>query len=332
MKSNIILLVITLMLFSSFRPNLLNKKATIAFYNVENLFDTIDDPGITDEEFLPVSEKQWNTQRYNKKLEDIARVLGGINSEELPEVIGLCEVENRGVLEDLIATEPLTSGNYQIVHVDSPDKRGIDVALLFRKREFKLLSHEALLVDPGFETRDILHVTGKLGKDQFHLFVNHWPSRWGGVEKSESNRLVAAQTLKKKVDEILAENNEAKIVIMGDMNDEPDNKSLAEIVQAMAPNQKAELYNLMIPLDEQNRGSYNYRGHWNMIDNILVSETVLRGKGFVTTDQLGQVYHEAWMEYRNKDGQMSPNRTYGGLNYYGGVSDHFPVYLNLEWR
>ncbi len=332
MKSKIILLVLTIVLFVSCQQDPLKKKATIAFYNVENLFDTIDDPAIDDEEFLPVSEKQWNMQRYNKKLEDIARVLGGINSEELPEVIGLCEVENRGVLEDLIATEPLKAGNYQIVHVDSPDKRGIDVALLFRKKEFKVLSHEALLVDPGFETRDILHVTGKLGKDQLHLFVNHWPSRWGGVEQSEPNRLVAAQVLKSKVDELLSENAEAKIIIIGDMNDEPDNKSLAEIVQAMAPNQKAELYNLMIPLDEQNRGSYNYRGDWNMIDNILVSDAVLHGSGFIATDQLGQVYHETWMEYRNKDGEMSPNRTYGGPNYYEGVSDHFPVYLNLEWR
>ncbi len=332
MKSNLILLALTLMLFVSCQPNLLKKKATIVFYNVENLFDTIDDPAINDEEFLPVSEKEWNTLRYNKKLEDIAKVLGGINSEELPELIGLCEVENRGVLEDLIATEPLTLGNYQIVHIDSPDKRGIDVALLFRQGEFKVLSHEAILVDPGFETRDILHVTGKLGRDEIHLFVNHWPSRWGGMEQSEPNRIVAAQTLKKKADEILAENAEAKIIIIGDTNDEPDNKSLAEIVQAMAPNTKANLYNLMIPLHEQNLGSYHYRGEWNMIDNIIVSEAVLRGNGFVATDQLGQVYHETWMEYRNKNGEMSPNRTYGGSNYYGGVSDHFPVYLNLEWR
>jgi predicted extracellular nuclease len=332
MKSNLILLAITLTLFVSCQPNLLKKKATIVFYNVENLFDTIDDPAINDEEFLPVSEKQWNTERYNKKLEDIAKVLGGINNEELPEVIGLCEVENRDVLEDLAATAPLASGNYQIVHIDSPDKRGIDVALLFRKREFKVLSHEAIVIDPGFETRDILHVTGKLGKEELHLFVNHWPSRWGGVEQSEPNRIVAAQTLRNKVDELLAKDAGAKIIIIGDTNDEPDNKSLSEIVQAMAPNTKANLYNLMIPLDEQNKGSYYYRGDWNMIDNIIVSDAVLRGKGFVATDQLGQVYHETWMEYRNKNGEMSPNRTYGGPNYYGGVSDHFPVYLKLEWR
>jgi len=332
MKSKLVLFVSILALFVSCRPQLLKKKATIVFYNVENLFDTIDDPAINDGEFLPGSDKQWNTERYHKKLEDIARALGEINAEELPEVIGLCEVENRGVLEDLIATEPLTAGNYQIVHTDSPDKRGIDVALLFRKKEFKVVSHEVIGVDPGFETRDILHVNGKLGKDEFHLFVNHWPSRSGGAEQSEPNRLVAARVLKKQVDELLTENAEAKIIIIGDMNDEPDNKSLAEIVQAMAPNTKANLYNLMIPLDEQNLGSYHYRGEWNMIDNLIVSETVLRGKGFMVTDQLGQVYHETWMEYRNRNGTMSPNRTYGGSNYYGGVSDHFPVFMMLEWR
>lgn len=330
MKSKLILLALLVLILGACKQDPLKKQATVVFYNVENLFDTINDPVINDEEFLPEAEKEWNSERYAKKLADLSRVLGAVNPEELPEIIGLCEVENRQVVEDLAATAPLAQGNYQTVHIDSPDKRGIDVALLFRKGEFKLIHHEALLVDPGFETRDILHVYGKLGKDKIHLFVNHWPSRWGGLEKSQPNRLVAAETLKTKVDELLADDPEAKIIIMGDMNDEPDNKSLAEVLNAQAPNSKAELYNLMIPLDEQHKGSYNYRGNWNMLDNLVVSASVLRGKGFVVTDQLGQVFQQEWMEYRNKKGQVSPNRTYGGPNYYGGISDHFPVYLQLN--
>ncbi|WP_299579508.1 endonuclease/exonuclease/phosphatase family protein [uncultured Sunxiuqinia sp.] len=332
MKSKLILLALVVLVLSACQPNPLTKRATLVFYNVENLFDTINDPAINDEEFLPDAEKKWNSERYTKKLEDLSRVLGAVNPEELPEIIGLCEVENRQVVEDLAATAPLAEGKYQAVHIDSPDKRGIDVALLFRKGAFKLIHHEALPVDPGFETRDILHVYGKLGKDKIHLFVNHWPSRWGGLKKSQPNRLVAAQTLKTKVDELLTADPQAKIIIMGDMNDEPDNKSLAEVLNARAPNTQAELYNLMIPLDEQQKGSYFYRGNWNMLDNLVVSASVLRGKGFVVTDQLGQVFQQEWMEYRNKNGQVSPNRTYGGPNYYGGISDHFPVYLQLNWQ
>ncbi len=332
MKKHLILFVLAMIYLVSCQQDPLKKKATIAFYNVENLFDTIDDPAINDEEFLPTAEKQWNTERYNKKLHDIARVLGSINKEELPEIIGVCEIENRRVLEDLIKAEPLAKGNYQIVHIDSPDKRGIDVGLLYRKDEFQVLSQEALLVDPGFETRDILHVYGKLDNDKVHLFVNHWPSRWGGMEKSEPNRLVAAQILKNKVDELLADDPEAKIIIMGDMNDEPTNKSLAQVLNAKAPNSKAELYNLMIPLKEENKGSYNYRDNWNMLDNLVVSAAVLHGHGLVVNDQLGVIFHEPWMEYHNKNGNMAPNRTYGGPNYYGGISDHFPVYMQLNWQ
>ncbi|WP_159519211.1 endonuclease/exonuclease/phosphatase family protein [Sunxiuqinia indica] len=332
MRSRIFFFSLLVVFLVSCQRDPLKKKATIVFYNLENLFDTIDDPAIDDEEFLPEADRHWNSERYEKKLQDIAQVIAAINTEELPELIGVCEIENQTVLNDLVEEEPLAGGNYQIVHIDSPDKRGIDVGLLYRKGEFKVLEKEAILVNPGFETRDILYVFGKLGKDKVHVFVNHWPSRWGGLEKSQPNRIVAAQTLKNKVDEILEDNAKAKIIIIGDMNDEPDNKSLAEILDAQTPDSKADLYNLMIPLDEQNLGSYNYRGDWNMIDNIVVSASVLHGEGFVANDQLGQVFHQPWMEYRNNAGQMSPNRTYGGPNYYGGISDHFPVYLQLNWN
>lgn len=332
MIKKVILLSLFIALIVSCQEDPLKKQATVVFYNVENLFDTIDDPSTNDEEFLPASDKQWNTERYQKKLADIAKVLGNINAQELPELIGLCEIENQQVLKDLVQTEPLTKGNYQIVHFNSPDERGIDVALLFREGEFKVLSKEAILVNPGFKTRDILHVYGKLGNERLHLFVNHWPSRWGGLEKSQPNRIVAAQTLKTNVDSLIAENPEVKIIIMGDMNDEPDNKSLIDVLGAKAPNSSAELYNLMIPLDEQKLGSYNYQGNWNMLDNLIISEPVLKGDGLVVSDQLGQVFHQAWMEYRNKNDEMSPNRTYGGPNYYGGISDHFPVYMHLNWN
>jgi predicted extracellular nuclease len=331
MKNKAFLFALFVVFFqASCKQNPLKKKATIVFYNVENLFDTIDDPAINDEEFLPESPKRWDSGRYYKKLNDIAEVLASINKEELPELIGLCEVENLSVLEDLVETEKLARGKYRIIHVDSPDKRGIDVALLYRQGEFRAFSHDAILVNPGFNTRDILYVNGKLGKDELHIFVNHWPSRVGGVEKSEPNRIVAAETLKEIVDDILSANAQAKIIIMGDMNDEPENKSLSEVLEAAPPDSIARLYNLMFPFKKQNKGSYNYQGNWNVLDNIVVSSSVLHERGFVLNDQLGQVFHETWMEYTNKNGNMSPNRTYGGPNYFGGVSDHFPVYIQLE--
>lgn len=330
MKHQTFFLILLVVFLASCSKNPLKRKATIVFYNTENLFDTIDDPKINDEEFLPQAEKHWNTQKYDKKINDLAHVISSIDTLELPELVGLAEIENQRVLEDLIHTKYLSKGHYQIVHVDSPDKRGIDVALLYRKDEFKVISFEAIHVDPGFATRDILHVYGKLDGDKIHLFVNHWPSRWGGQEQSEPNRIVAAKTLKKKVDEILSANPNAKIIIMGDMNDEPDNKSLSEVLAAKSPASKAELYNLMIPLDEQNKGTYNYRGNWNMIDNLVVSQSVLHGKGFIVSDKLGEIFHAKWMEYTNKNGEMSPSRTYGGPNYYGGISDHFPVYMELN--
>ena len=304
------------------------KQATVVFYNVENLFDTVDDPHCNDNEFLPESNKKWTVERYQKKLEDISRALTEINPEDLPEVIGLCEIENQTVLEDLTQTPAMARGEYSIVHQDSPDPRGIDVALLYRPAEFKLISYEVLSVDPGFKTRDILHVFGKLGRDKMHFFVNHWPSRIGGLEKSEPKRIAAAQTLRNKVDQLLAEDPSAKIVIMGDMNDEPANNSLLVTLGAKAPGNEANLINLMLPLDEQNQGSYNYRGDWNMLDNLIVSAPLLEGRGFQTKAP-GTIFHRPWMEHKNKKGEISPNRTYGGPQYYGGVSDHFPVYMQL---
>ena len=306
------------------------RQVTVVQYNVENLFDTQDDPHTLDNEFLPESEKKWTASRCNKKLNDIARVLTDINPGDLPEIIGLAEVENQQVLEDLVKTNAMAPGNYRIVHQDSPDRRGIDVALLYRPDEFKFISFEAVPVDPGFETRDILHVYGKFKKENFHFFVNHWPSRIGGLEKSEPARVVAAQTLKRKVEEVLAQDPDARIVILGDMNDEPENKSLKTVLGAGMPDSNSQLVNLMMPLALEKKGTYNYRGTWNMLDNLVVSSNLMDRKGFRVTPPFGVIFREAWMEYTDKKGNVSPNRTYGGPNYYGGVSDHFPVYFELK--
>ncbi|MFY9153947.1 MAG: endonuclease/exonuclease/phosphatase family protein [Prolixibacteraceae bacterium] len=327
--------VVSLILFlssCSSEKSALRKEYTVVSYNVENLFDTVDDPKIPDEEFLPGGEKDWNNDRYQKKLEDISRVLSEINTKELPEIIGLVEVENQTVLGDLVQTGKLKD-QYGIVHEESPDYRGIDVALIYRKNAFTELVHEVLSVvfpdDPDFKTRDILHVTGKIRNKMVHVFVTHWPSRIGGEDVTEPKRVLAASVLKNKVDQILVSDPKARIIIMGDMNDEPANKSLIETLGAGSPDSKAKLVNLMMPDDVQNLGTYFYSGNWNMLDNLVVSDAMLKGSGIKIENNKGNIFSNEWMIYTSKNGDKSPNRTYVGKKYVAGVSDHFPVYFKM---
>lgn len=312
------------------------RNLTLVFYNVENLFDLEDEPGKSDKEFTPGSDKKWNQERYNKKLNDLSKVISSVNKKELPEIIGLCEVENEKVLTDLINTGNLAKGKYNIVHHESPDIRGIDCALIYRSNEFKVVAHFPIHVnfDDGkkYKTRDILYVKGKTrNKEEFHVFINHWPSRIGGVEQTEPKRILAAALLKSKIDSILLANPEANIIIMGDMNDEPGNLSLSKTLGARIPGEgSGRLVNLMFPDYQKGKGSYYYRGNWNMLDNIVVSAGLLDNQGFRCNEKKGFIFHEGWMEYKNRNQQISPNKTYGGSNYYGGVSDHFPVYFKLE--
>ncbi len=313
---------------------------TVMFYNVENLFDTENDPKIEDEEFTPESEKAWDMERYEKKLDDIASVIQAVNEAETPEIIGLCEVENLKVLEDLIQTKGLKRGNYGIVHHNSPDTRGIDCALLYKMEEFTVSSSEAIPVsfpfDSALTTRDILHVTGKTSDNEtLHLFVNHWSSRWGGQKESEPKRLYCAVQLRMAVDKIMNEDPEAKIIIMGDFNDEPTNRSVFEMLLANNKRKNTrnrELYNLMYDAHNQkNEGSYNYQGTWNMLDQIIVSQPVLKDtRGWHCSYEDGRILKADFMLYHNEEkDEYTPNRTYGGPNYYGGISDHLPVYVNL---
>ncbi len=306
---------------------------TVVSYNVENLFDTVDDPKIPDEEFLPESEKNWDQEKYEKKLNDLARVIAEVNQAESPEIVGLVEVENRTVLEDLIRNEKLSGRQYGIVHEESPDFRGIDVALIYRKDAFTEINHEAIQVsfadEPDFKTRDILYVTGQLKNKTVHIFVNHWPSRIGGDEKTEPKRVLAASVLKKKVDEIISVDPKARIIIMGDMNDEPANKSLIETLGAGAPDSKAVLVNLMMPDDAIGKGTYFYSGNWNMLDNVIVSQSVLNSRKMKVEGGKGNIYSNEWMIFTNKTGDKTPNRSYVGNRYVAGVSDHFPVYFKM---
>jgi predicted extracellular nuclease len=314
---------------------------TIAFYNVENLFDINDDPSPGDDEFLPLSDKTWDKKRYEKKVKDVAGTLGSLNKTELPAIIGLAEVENRLVLEDLVKESPLRRGRYEIVHFDSRDERGIDVALLYRPEEFTMVESRIISVNFSFApldmTRDILYVRGLLDDGRsYHIYVNHWPSRSGEARESEMKRISAAAALRKDIDNILNFESDARIIIMGDFNDEPTNMSLMQVLNATNKRKNhtyRDLFNLMYDgHNSGNIGTISYRDNWQMFDQIIVSFSMFANDGGYNTDfSEGKIYDSEELLFTNPEtGAVSPNRTFGGNRYYGGVSDHLPVYMILK--
>jgi len=314
---------------------------TIGFYNVENLYDTINDPNNPfDEEFTPEGKSNWNTEKYNKKIKDLAKVISSLNKNELPEIVGFAELENAVGLNDLVRSELIKSGNYKIVHFDCKDTRGIDVGLIYRADEFKVLKTNTyqirLASDTAFRTRDILHVEGQTtDKEVLHVFVNHWSSRRAGEKESQDKRFACATTLKSKVDSVLKKNKAAKIVIIGDFNDEPTNESIYNVLGAknnLRNTKPDELFNLMYDKCVNGLGTLSFDSKWNMLDNIIVSGELLRSKsGWQVSSDGGQIFKDRWMLYDNaKAGELLPNRTYGGNKYFGGISDHFPVFVMLK--
>ncbi len=318
------------------------KSFLVVSYNVENLFDTINSPLFEDDEFTPSGAKEWTYKRYKKKLNDLARVVLSIPGKEFPALIGLAEVENRDVLEDLIHMRGLRKREYEIVHDDGQDPRGIECALLYRPDLFKYKSHEYVPisdpVDPDYLYRGILHVHGK-GPDgsSLHIFMNHWKSRSGGVQETERQRMFSAITLRKQLDMFMARESGFKVIIMGDFNDEPTNRSITNGLSALNKRhniQMGEHYNLFYDLHNiEGEGTYNYKGNWYMLDQVIVSYSLLnQERGLTTGFESGQVLKEEWMLYLSeKYGESLPSATYGGAEYYGGPSDHLPIYVEFTW-
>ncbi|MBN2747130.1 MAG: hypothetical protein JXR34_10430 [Bacteroidales bacterium] len=314
------------------------KNMLVVFYNVENLFDTIDDPTKNDNEFLPTGKKEWNTLKYKDKTEKLSLVLSSIDKRKNPDIIGLCEIENAVVIQDVISKNNLAKTPYKIVHFESPDRRSIDVALVYNSKKLQLLHQQKMRValqnDANFKTRDILYVKlyHKSLKDTFNIFVNHWPSRSGGQEKSEHKRIAAAQQLKQITDSLFSKTNSPKIIIMGDFNDEPNNKSIQQILNALPTDtsiSENQLYNTAYPLFDQHFGSYYYSREkkWNMLDQIILSGNLLSSNNKVVAwKNMQEIFQPEWILYTDKNGIKSPSRTYGG-KYFGGYSDHLPVFI-----
>jgi endonuclease/exonuclease/phosphatase family metal-dependent hydrolase len=304
-------------------------QAIVGFYNLENLFDTVDDPKTIDEEFLPNGTNQWTEERYAIKLTNMSKVISGF----APDILGVGEIENRKVLEDLTKQPGIAAKRYQIVHFDMNDDRGVDVALLYRATVFKPFSIKKLVIkvpdEPGFKTRDILWVKGLFLGDTLHVAVNHWPSRRGG---KEDGRLAAAGVLRKAVDSVLAINPKANIVMLGDFNDDPNNRSIRKILLASDDDQKKNtLVNAAEPTFKKGYGTLAFNGAWNLFDQIIISSALTNQTGVDYVPESFTIYALREMIVPNGKYKGTPNRTFsGGVFNPGGYSDHFPTFILLK--
>lgn len=335
-----ILIIIPFFQKSSLAQN--DKKYQVAlagFYNVENLFDTIDDAEKRDEEFLPDGENRWDSDKYLHKLDQMSEVISKVGKDYSPDgvaILGLSEIENRQVIEDLIKMPALIDFGYQIVHYDSPDRRGVDVGLIYQKKYFEVTnstSNQLRIEDMDeFYTRDQLVVSGKLLGDPIHFIVNHWPSRYGGEKRSRPLRNAAAVLSRQLVDSLLAIDPDAKIILMGDLNDNPNNESVKDIMRAKGDISKlaaGDLYNPMYAMYKKGIGSNAYRDTWSLFDQTLLSQGLLGEEYSTFTFYKAHIFNKGFLI--QKDGRYKgyPYRSFAAGTWQGGYSDHFPVYVVL---
>lgn len=313
----------------------------VAFYNFENLFDTEDDPNIRDDEFLPQGKRLWNETLYQEKLSNMATVVGMMGTNVTPDgpaILGICEVENKKVLEDFVQQEKIAARDYQIVHHDSPDKRGIDVALIYQAKYFSVKNvkpYNLNIMKSKKDTlfsRDILLVSGVLNGEPTHIMVNHWPSRGGGENKAAAYRQKAGQICKQIADSLYQDNPACNIIIMGDLNDDPTSPSVKKYLAAkgkVAKTPKGGLYNPLCDSYKKGIGTTAYRDSWGVFDQIIISQSLLDKTADKMLFYKAEIFKQPWMIQTTGKYKGYPKRTFSGDAYNGGYSDHLPVLIYL---
>ncbi|WP_339626401.1 endonuclease [uncultured Maribacter sp.] len=313
-----------------FKKKAKKQRYTIAFYNLENLFDPEQNKNTLDRDYTPTGIKKWTVERYRHKLAKLSKTIIRIGEEKHPYppvLIGVAEAENNSVLQALVDTDPMEDLDYGFIHFDSPDERGIDTGLIYRKKFFKVLHAEplALMVNNAGgirdTTRDILYVKGELNKELVHIFVNHWPSRRDGDVETEYKRVIAAEEIIQNIKSIKLQELEPNIIVMGDFNDDPSSKSIQVLKEGTS------LFNAMETLHiPDSRGTSVYGGKWNMFDQVLISNSFFNfEKNTHSFDTAGIFDHKSLKEKKGKY-KGTPYRTFVSHRYMGGYSDHFPVY------
>lgn len=338
------LIFATALLFSSslYAQQKQYKVLNIGFYNLENLFDTIHQKGVNDYEYLPESKKKYNSFVYNDKLNKLSSVIVEVGKNVSPDgvaILGVCEIENRTVLEDLVKTEALKNRNYQIVHYDSPDRRGVDVGFLYNPKYFTVDTSYNFPVDfppaaDGYKsyTRDVLWVKGRLDGETYHFFVNHWPSRYGGPAASNHRRVKAAEVCRAVIDSIYNVEPQANIVVMGDFNDNPTDASITKSLKAnhkLTDADEQVLYNPWVDSYQKGIGTIAYQDSWSLFDQIIISRNVLKKSDDKYSFYKSGIYKRDDMIQTTGRYKGYPKRTFDFDRYVGGFSDHFPTYITL---
>ncbi len=340
-KFTLAFLFVIISLSTAYSQKAQYRASIIGFYNLENFYDTVNNPLVDDEEFLPQSERHYNTRVYLDKVSRLSEVISQIGTDLNPDglaLLGVSEIENDTVLHDLVKHKNLKSNNFKIVHYNSPDRRGIDVGLLYNPKYFTPLYSKNLFVQlPGgskesFFTRDILYVKGLLDGDTIHVMVGHWPSRSGGEERSAPARAAAAGVCKRVVDSLMAINLQTKVLIMGDLNDDPISPSLTKVLEAKNSTKglkEGGLYNPWYDFYKKGIGTIAYQDSWGLFDQVVLS------KAWLDKEQAGYHFYQATIFNKEFLVQQTgkykgyPKRTWDGTTYNYGYSDHFPVFVTM---
>jgi predicted extracellular nuclease len=333
----IVFFLLILTLYRGYSQPVVSGQVRIMFYNVENLFDIYHDSLKEDNDFLPGGLMRWNLIRYKKKISSLEKTIVAAGEWNAPSIIAFCEVENRKVLEDLIYNTYLSKYNYRIIHEESPDRRGIDVCLIYKTSDADILYHrywipkEVNRID--FNSRSVLYTKLKINADTVHLIVNHWPSRRGGVLAGENYRQQIASMVRLKVDSIFKSDlSGPKIIILGDFNCTPDDKAIKSLISST--DTSGNLENLSESLGDMGLGTYRYAGTWEMVDQVIVSGRLLSSKkGLYTEPCLMKIFKPDFLMKKDpKFPGLTPFSTYKGYKYQGGFSDHLPILLDLKIR